>query len=386
MTSNWFYPATKAGGPINSAGNFVKALSCDYEIFIITDDRDFGESTPYPGVIVDKFCDYFGAKVFYCSSLLSMLKVLINLLRSNPNALLFLNSFCSIHFSIVPMIMRRLKVFNNKVVVSPRGEFNVNALSIKANKKRLFLLIAQMFGLYKSQNIFFHGSSEYERNDIAKIFKKKQIFIAPDVVLANQESSNESLLVKDCGFLRVIFLSRISKMKNLEFAIEVLASAKGEVVFDIFGPLEDQDYWKICLERIALLPKNIKVNYCGEVEKDDVRDVMKKYHLFFSPTLGEGFGHAIYEALTSNCILLISDRTPWRKLEMEGVGWDISLDSKVQFVCAINKLISIEKDEYMNYLAKISRFLKKINLPEETVSSNRSMIETVFASAGIDDK
>ena len=44
------------------------------------------------------------------------------------------------------------------------------------------------------------------------------------------------------------------------------------------------------------------------------------------PTHGESFGHIIVEAWAAGCPVLISDRTPWRELREQGVGWDVPLD------------------------------------------------------------
>ena len=46
LLSDWFDPAYKAGGPIRSAVNFVKQMKDDYEIFILTSDRDLNDMKP----------------------------------------------------------------------------------------------------------------------------------------------------------------------------------------------------------------------------------------------------------------------------------------------------------------------------------------------------
>lgn len=97
-------------------------------------------------------------------------------------------------------------------------------------------------------------------------------------------------------------------------AIDALKKIKSQVVFDIYGPAEDQNYWAQCQESAKLLPQNIRFQYCGALQPMQVPDKLAEYDLFFLPTLGENFGHVIAEALSSGLPVLISDTTPWRDL------------------------------------------------------------------------
>ena len=45
--THYFQPGYKAGGPIRSLANFVEWLSGEFEIKIITSDRDLGDTQPY---------------------------------------------------------------------------------------------------------------------------------------------------------------------------------------------------------------------------------------------------------------------------------------------------------------------------------------------------
>ena len=117
---------------------------------------------------------------------------------------------------------------------------------------------------------------------------------------------------KRTGQLRPVFLSRISPMKNLLFALKVLQGVSGDVCFDIYGPVEDLAYWKQSEEIIETLPPTVKVRYMGMVNHEEVWDVFAQHDLLFLPTFGENFCHVIREALSAGCPVLISDQTPWR--------------------------------------------------------------------------
>ena len=74
-------------------------------------------------------------------------------------------------------------------------------------------------------------------------------------------------------------------------------------------------YWEKCQRIIDDLPENIQVKYNGTIGHEKVVREMASHDLFFLPTLGENFGHVIFEALAAGCPILISDQTPWRNLE-----------------------------------------------------------------------
>jgi glycosyltransferase involved in cell wall biosynthesis len=150
--------------------------------------------------------------------------------------------------------------------------------------------------------------------------------------------SSRSAFNTESHDLRIIFLSRISKEKNLNYAINILRGLKLNILFDIYGPIEDPTLWDSCLEKIKTLPANIIVNYKGIINREDVKKTFIQYDIFFFPTIGENFGHVIVESLLVGTPVLISDRTPWKNLEVDGLGWDLSLDNPNLFIEAIYKM------------------------------------------------
>ena len=99
--------------------------------------------------------------------------------------------------------------------------------------------------------------------------------------------------------LRIVFLSRVSKMKNLEFAIEVLKGIDAPIVFDIFGPVDraEEDYWEKCRTQDGVAPGQ----HPGQVPRPGRPGRgacgAKRLRPVAPPTRGENFGHVIFEAL-----------------------------------------------------------------------------------------
>ena len=116
-------------------------------------------------------------------------------------------------------------------------------------------------------------------------------------------------------------------------------------MFDIYGPQEDPDYWRECQALIEVLPAHIRVNYCGNVMPEDVRRTFSDYDLFFFPTRGENYGHVIAESISAGTPVLLSDQTPWRDLESEGLGWDLPLRDPQAFAEKIDHFAAIPAEE-----------------------------------------
>ena len=153
------------------------------------------------------------------------------------------------------------------------------------------------------------------------------------------------------GVARIVFVGRVVPMKNLGFALAILAEVKGEVEFNIFGPLEDRVYWERCRGMLADLPPSVSVRYGGELHPDAVPAILAEHHLLFLPTLGENFGHVISESLAAGCPVLISDRTPWRHLEQAGGGWDLPLEDAEAFRQALQSCIDLDEDHHQQLRA-----------------------------------
>jgi glycosyltransferase involved in cell wall biosynthesis len=191
-----------------------------------------------------------------------------------------------------------------------------------------------------------------------------QINVAPDLpaIISESLEAKPDIHHSSDHHLRIVFLSRISPKKNLDFAIEILKNVNVAVEFNIYGLICEEKYWTKCKEIIDNLPDHIKVEYHGVINHNLVSDVLSYHDLFILPTKGENYGHAIFEALAAGVPALISDQTPWQNLEEEGVGWVCSLHDKGAFIDVIQRLSQTTASERIakgdrarNYAAVVSQ-------------------------------
>jgi len=346
ILTQYYLPGVKGGGPIQSINNLIDNLSDKLDFRVITSDRDFGDVSSYPDIEPGVWVRHNNAQIFYVNREINIYRQIRKLLQSNDYDVIYLNSLFSFKYSIYPLLLSYLKLTQKKsIILAPRGELSHGAMKFKYQKKRTFLFISKLLGLYK--NIFWHATSESEKKNIEDLFKKThEISIIGNMVKNNVPKLKESVK-KEKDKLKVVFISRIHPKKNLLFALRIFNNITGEIQFDIYGPIEDSAYWNECKRVINELPQNITVEYKGIIKHDNVIKIFSLYHIFLFPTLGENFGHVIIEALLGGCPVIISEKTPWRDIPLNNAGKIIALNDEKGFIKAIHYYLSLDNNEYI---------------------------------------
>lgn len=300
------------GGPLKTIVNLTNELNDRYDFFIVTSDRDPSSKKRYNGIKVNSWNTVDKVKVFYCSHNRKNIFTYIKIFKEKAYSAVYLNSFFSYAFTILPLLIVKFYLNSSlKVIIAPRGEFNSGALQIKKIKKIIYSYFFKIFII--SKNIVFQASSEIEVKTIQRKFnfyKKLNIFEAPDFPSPYKKLNLLDNLDRN-NHLRLIFLSRITPMKNLDFLLRVLKNCSCKIQFDIYGPITDINYWNKCSHLISEMPSNVFVSYQGEKDPSEVSNIFAKYHLFALPTLGENFGHVIIESLFAGTPVILSNNTPW---------------------------------------------------------------------------
>lgn len=371
-----YLPGYKAGGILRVTVNTVDHLCDEFEFRMVTRDRDLGDDKPYTDIKINQWQKVGNAMVYYLPPQSSTVKDILNLIVSTPHDLLYLNSFFD-PFTIKVLLNRKFaKATFKPVIVAPWGEFAWASLKQKYIKKFIFMQLARIIGLYK--NVTWRASSEFEKMDIIKVMKIKSdaIHITGDFPIKNIPDVAPELTLKpstDREGLRIVFLSRISREKNLDYALRVLKKVNARIDFDIYGPAENESYWKECQELIGQLPANVTVNYLGRVDANQVVHIFSRYDLFLFPTGGEAYGHVIAECLTSGTPVLISTETPWRNLQADELGWDIDLAQMDSFVEIIENMALLSDDERLKMRAIVKANVINRLLDPAVLETNRQL-------------
>lgn len=341
---DWYLPGTKAGGPVRSVYSLVNMLKDEFDFYVITTNLDLGCQNPYKSIAADTLFVKDGIHYYYFSKSLLLSKNMRLLLSELQPDLVYLNSFWSFPFSISVINLKHKQSLAAPLLLAPRGMLGKGAMSLKGLKKRFFIGLAKTMGWYKG--VTFHATNEQEEKDIHKKFPLASVLIAPNVN-ASPLMQNSSIKQKD--HLKLFFLSRVAEVKNLHFALEVLKEipAQYRVDYDIYGNLEDKEYWGRCMQIIAQLPPNVSVSYKGELPFHAVQATISRYNALLLPTLNENFGHSIVESLLCGCPAVISDQTPWNDLEEHGAGFAISLSDKQKFITSLITFAALDQNAFL---------------------------------------
>ena len=373
-----YLPGYKSGGPVRSLSNLVRILDSEYDFRVVCFDRDHGSNHPYPNVTFGQWQRQGGAMVRYAAPHELGFTFCRKMLRDTKPDMIYLNSLFDLAYSVKPLLALG-RGSRTPILLTPRGELSSGALGLKEGRKWLFLSAVKAIGLYN--NVHWHACSKLEDEQIRNFFspKKRRMFFASNLPAAGQNSI-QRYNIKQPGKLRIVLAARIAPMKNTLAAVRMVCKLTGAVELDLWGPLEDKDYWEACQEQISLSPPNLNVRYRGEVEHEKLHALLHEYDVMLLPTLGENFGHSIIEALDAGLPVVISDRTPWRNLEQAGVGADLPLDNEAAFLRALAKFQAMNEIDMANVRDACRRYVADWRMNNTNLNDYHRMFDTVIAS------
>lgn len=373
---DWYTPGYRGGGIITSFASLLKHLEKNFNFSILTRNSDFGTATPYELIESNKWLNFSAhTKIKYLTNSNLFFGIVNNVLSSEKYSSIYINSFFSFYFSILPVILLRLFKRKQKIVIAPMGMLCDGAIHFKKNKKIAFIRTARIIGLYNT--VTWHAASALEANDIKHVFGKKANVITAAYLfsVANPDFLKK---VKEGDKLKLVFISRISRKKNLLGAINCLKNVANNLIihFDIYGPVEDEMYWIECKKAIQNLPQNIRVNYMGELKAEEVVSTFQKYHCSILPTYSENYGQIIPESLMGGTPVIISDKTPWHNLQTENAGWIIPLISDAGFVNAIENVARMDQKHFDLFQHGAYTYALKINNNPEVIENLKNIFQS----------
>lgn len=307
--SRHFPPAHKSGGPARSLGAMVSRASDPGNLTIITSATDLDGST-LPGVASNQWSRWAGARIFYNAGLPQFVRLLLQNSHESPRAV-YINSVFDPYFAIIPSILFRFgKWHKASLNIAPRGEFALGALALKSRKKKAFIAFARAFRLY--DDCTWYASSLGEMYDIVRLFPLARVKIRPNDALLPDESTD---IAPEPRPFHLTFIGRISPVKGLDILLEALRRLESPpaIEVNILGTFraDEEAYNSLCKAIAADLPACIKVIFRGALPPTEVIKTLSHSNLMALPTAGENFGHAIAEALSTSCPVMIPPVTPW---------------------------------------------------------------------------
>lgn len=375
--NDYYIPAVKVGGPVTSINNAANALQNEFEFYVEAVNHDFGDKTPFPG-IGDEWYEVGPAHVRYHKEGeldFNYEKTEEFIKEVNPDLMWFSGLLVpnKIHNAI-----RVGEKLNIPVLISPRGEASPDRMVLKGYKKFPYAFLVSLMGIYKKKNVFFHATSDDEIVGLQKYFHidREKIFEVPNIGVVPGVRNME--YEKQKNEIRIMFISRIHEVKNVHLAIEAVNRLKCKAIFDIYGPIETPEYWKICENKIKESPSNVSVQYCGKVNPSEVGSVFQKYDCFLFPTINENYGHVIAESLANGCPVVLSrNTTPWNDIDNQA-GYVCDLSEIEQFTEALGKIAKMNHDEYAGIVNSVYQYYSNKTLESDAVKGHKEMFYSVM--------
>lgn len=354
-----YLPGIQYGGPVTSIYNFTEHFGDKYDIRIVCSNHEHGEKTPYSNI--SKGWNRVGkAHVIYLPESQYTINTFKKLMESYYVKMAYLTGVFS--YRLNHAAISACKDQKIKVVIATRGEICKNILSMKSYKKLPYLQV--MKWLKEFNDVYFQVTSIEERLQLIKYLNiaDDRIKMLPNI---HGKEMNIERPIKVTGEAKFLFISRIHPKKNLIDAINAVISAKGRIIFDIYGPIEDVSYWEKCQEIISKSPQNVVINYCGNLDMNQARESYYRYHGLLFPTLSENYGHVIVESMIAKCPVIISKgTTPWDDAD-NLAGYVVELHNIKALTEAIEKIVNMSQEEFSCMQKKLDKYRNdKLQLSE----------------------
>lgn len=314
VLADHYRPAVRAGGPVQSLSNLVRALHDEgVDVSLVCRDRDVADRQPLPGVASGRWTPLPEARVFYLrtSSPREWLRLIRHLRQEPPPRTLYLNSLFSPSYTLLPLLLRAVGLVRaERLVLAPRGECAPGALGLKRWKKVPVLTLLRRSGVLRRAVL--HVTGEPERADVTAalgVGQDARLVVLPN--LSRAPVATRPRAGWSGSTRRLLCVGRVSPMKNTLVLLRALAQVAEPVHLDVVGPQDDPGYLSRCRSALDEMPERHAVRLVGPVSPEEVRRRLADADLFVLPTAGENFGHAIAEALAAGCPVVVSDRTPW---------------------------------------------------------------------------
>lgn len=371
VSTEWFPPAFKAGGPIRSVYNLILAMKSnggnpDLAFFVLAGAYDLGEEEKMEGVdegVWSHLHGVSGVQVRYENRLNWRKSHWKHVFDEVKPDVLYLNSLFSRAFTLRPLQVARAK--GVKTVLAPRGMLGAGALEIKPLKKFIFLSLARNLDFFRG--VEFHASTEEEVREVKMHIPGKKVFVARNFSDPTLKALPTTNLSESLNFL---CLGRVHPIKNLLFAVEILSKMNlsgRKVCVNITGPSEDENYLNSILR---LSNASLEITYSGSVSHQDLHEAFRNTHFLLMPTTHENYGHAIIESWGFGRPVLLSDKTPWRDLQEKGLGHCTPLKPAL-WESVFKETLLVSETDLKGLSAKCNAHYQELVFDPETLKANR---------------
>ena len=361
LVSSSFYPAIFYGGPISATWDLSKKLAeKGNEIYVSTtnangDNKLAVECNNFLEKEKNVFVKYYNEQIINKFSISFLFGIWSDIKKSDVVYIQYLFHY-TVLFSLLFSVIQK-----KKIIVCPRGSFSFFTLNNKLSFIKLLWL--NFFIKPMIQKIFWQASSYLEEMDILNKFPNANVEIINDGI--DFDSFQNSITVSRNELLNKFTGTTFTDVSNIFFSMGRLHKIKGfNVLIDAFNLfLEKDEYAKLIIaggddgvgqqlkNQIKKLNLGSSVFLIGAVNFEDKKLLFNNCDYFTLASEFESFGIVIAEALSCGKPVLLSNKTPWKDIQINNCGI-LADNEKNSFNDAFSKIINVKYDSSLirNYV------------------------------------
>ncbi|CAN8141328.1 hypothetical protein THIOSC13_540008 [uncultured Thiomicrorhabdus sp.] len=130
--------------------------------------------------------------------------------------------------------------------------------------------------------------------------------------------------------LKLLYVGGLSQRKGLSYLMDAVVQTEDQVTFSVIGNGNALELMQ------SQLPK---VNYLGTMAHDQVLEQMRRHDVLVFPSLFEGFGMVITEAMSQGLVVIATDHTALPDIADESSALLIPIRSAQAIQVALQDLI-----------------------------------------------
>jgi glycosyltransferase involved in cell wall biosynthesis len=245
------------------------------------------------------------------------------------------------------------RALNKKIIISPRGELDPNALVYRQLIKKIIIVI---YNLLPSQNIHYHVTSDMEYCYFRKSINSKfRVKIIPNYISLPEK------VVRSPKVDYLLYIGRFHAKKaieNLIFAVSNSNMFRNSKFQLLLAGNNKNAYGKEMIKIVNNLNLHHKIKFIGEIKKNEKEELYANAYVTIVPSHTENFGNVVIESLSQSTPVIASTGTPWKQLNDHRIGsW---VCNEPEFLRkSIEEIIELDAIEYCEMRKRCRPFVEK---------------------------
>ena len=150
----------------------------------------------------------------------------------------------------------------------------------------------------------------------------------------------------------IVTVCRLVPYKKVDLLILAVKNLNNEfpgIKLKIIGEGPEKEYLKNLAKKLNIIDN---IDFLGKIEnRKEMIKVLKKSHVFALPSVVEGFGMVIIEAMACGLPYVVSDIPPLREITINGTGGYLSIPNNVEDLSKkITKALNSRKTDNFNFI------------------------------------